>query len=353
MIDTMNYGRASQALLIYKTVTRRFIARTLKGENGGAGDWFADLVLTNLPGPVADRLKERVEGATEDGIITNRGSQEDRGPELFLEEAHFPRVVGKNWNAFRHVLKDRDTVLKQLRQIKKYRDEVAHANQAGSDQDATAIIEACRSVVVRFDSSAADQLAKLLAPPAVEEDSSGSVADDVQENGEPDVPSMVLGSPTAKDRVACIGLEDQPNAEGESTDSIVRDAQGNDGEDDVWEGVNRFQQERQRRVARLDALIQQFEQAGEAQDQIAKLKHTLCELGSTSDPDFDDTWGELNSLRWLYILPELVAEVIEATEGFGVSEDGIVSEAEFEAEGSNKSIGLKISLEVRGWYGPH
>lgn len=301
MIDTMNHGRVSQALLIYKTATRRFIADVLKRENGGIGDWFGDLVLTSLKGEKAERLKDKASEAAEEGSTKIRGGGEDEGPEKFLEETHFPHIVKENWKTFRHRLKDHDEVLRNLRQLKNDRDRVVHENgQPLSDEEAHEIIETCRSVVERFDSSAAKQLTELLNP---------------------------------------------PEPEGDSTDSLSADSPGCGEEESVWKGVKQFEREQERRRVRLDKLIRQFEQVGEEQHQIDELK-TRLEARSI-DSDLDDAWEELQSLRWLEIAPELITAAFgQMYGGFGIegTEDGW--KMDFSARSGSEEVYLQIAISV-------
>lgn len=347
MIDTTNHSRASAALLIYKTATRRFIARALKTQNGGTGDWFADLVLPSLSGPTAEHLKQRVEEATESGVIVSRGGQDDDGPERFLEEAHFPHIVKENWDAFRYSLRDRNAVLKRLRQIKGYRnDVVAHNNQPVSEDQVTDITQACQAVVELFDSSASDQLGELLTTPEVLQESSDSVSEVVLSSAQPEALDRVADlRKAAIDAGAPSGCP--PSDEARASGSTEGGGVPRSEEGGAWQGVLKFERERRRRAARLDRLLRQFVQAGEAQYQIEELKDTLEELGTESEQDLDDSWSELHSLRWLTILPELVAQVIEESGGFDTVANSRDGEVGFYAEGSSKSVDLKIILEVR------
>lgn len=312
----MNYGRASQALLIYKTATRRFIARTLKSQNGGAGDWFADLVLAKLSGPMCSNIK-RVMDESEEGTVKNRGGLEDEGPERFLEETHFPNIVGENWDAFRHSLKDRDTVLRQLRQIKKYRNEkVAHNSEPVLDEEVTEIIEACRSVVARFDSSAAEQLTELLSLPQVNDDAK---------------------------------VESSQSQEAEPAGSVSEQG-SSEGRDNVWREVDRFERERTRKLRRLHRLMRQFADLSAAYMHIDDLTHQVDKLRPIVELDInqgqlEEAQSDLYILLWDETAPDLLAELISTADlGDWADEQPFYGELMIQREHDGVEVEVKLSL---------
>ena len=313
MIETANHNRASAALLIYKTATRQFIARTLKSENGGAGDWFEDLVLAKLSKSQADRLRHLVDEAKQERAIKDRGGMEDEGPEAYLEESHFPDIVRHNWDSFRHSLKDRDSVVKRLRQIKSYRNEkVAHSSESLSQQEAIEIVRECQSMVMLFDSSASAQLDGLLNPA--------------------EAPSSSELEPTTSD-------------EGKSVTGVSESAQSFNLEMSAEDFMRHVRQEQQSRLRRLDELIRQFEQVGEELYQVDQLKASL--EARSIDTDLDDAWEELHSLRWLEIAPELVTAAFDQMHGgFGVEGTDDGWKLDFTAQGRSKEVYLQIIFSV-------
>lgn len=349
MTDALNYGRANQALRIYRNAARRLVARTLKRENRGAGDWFGDLVLAKLPRPLADYLEHQVRGAEEEGNVKSRGGNDHEGPERFLEEKHFPHIVQENWIAFRQSLGDRDSALRQLRSVRDYRNNrVAHENgQPLSEDEVIEIIEACLSIVQRFDSSASSQLTELLTKPEFDIGSADAVPTQVPRSDHSDVVGQVSRLSQTAAEVSASSVCPQQDEVDSSATTEEESSPGEAEDEGAWHGVMKFEQERRRRAARLDRLIRQFVQAGEAQYQVDELKDTLSELGSASEQDLEDTWSELHSLRWLGILPELITEVIEASSGFETLANARDGEVGFYVEGSSKSVDLRITLEVR------
>ena len=316
----MNHGRVSQALFIYKTATRHFIARTLKTQNGGAGDWFADLVLPNLPKPIAERLKDRVREAAEDGSIASRGGQDDEGPERFLEERHFPHIVKRNWDAFRHSLKERDVVLKQLRHIKGFRDDkVAHNSEPLSNEEVTEIVETCRSIVEKFDSAAAGQLTKLLTPPEVKDEAA-------------------VERSTGQEAEPAASVSEQETAE---------------GNDDVWREVNRFERERTRKQTRLHRLMRQFADLSEAYESIGELTYQVDKLRPVveleiAQDQLEEAQSDLYSLLWLETAPKLLAELMPTASAVDwENEQPFYGDLEIQHEHGGIEIQVKLSLVVR------
>ena len=346
MIDTMNHGRVSQALLIYKTATRRFIARVLKSENGGAGDWFGDLVLAKLRAEKRGRLEHALAESEEELAANGRGGgSEGEGPERLLEETHFPDIVNENWGAFRHALReDRSLIVRQLRQIKKYRDKKnAHNSEELSHKEAHEIIEACRLIVERFDTSAAAQLEELRNWPEPEDDFSGSVSEDALAEAGSDLTGASPGLPTLTETEDGDEEDRSQSEEDIVTDSKAEGAPGPGGEESVWDGAKRFELEREGRQARLDKLIRQFGQVWKEQNQIDELKATL--EARSIEIDLDDAWEELHSLWWLEIAPELVSAAFDTMYGgFGVegTEDGW--KMDFSARGGSEEVYLQISF---------
>ena len=327
MIDTTNHGRASEALLIYKTATRRFIARTLKNQNGGAGDWFANLVLPHLSRPIAERLKDQVDGAIEGGGMTSRGGREDEGPERFLEEKHFPRIVNGNWNTFRHSLKDRDAALSQFRQIRTFRNEkVAHNDQPVTDEEVIEIIETCGSAVAPFDSTAAQQLAKLLIPTSERE---------AAESPQPSSPSESDSNPTEQEGAESLSDSESWERVGRSYHEQVRE----------WEDAM------ERRIARF----LESADAAEALNHIADHVEEFALDIEIDQDSIDQARADLMILRWDELAPELVAlatkEIGTANQHWnqnGYTESGFTSGTiEFDYETPSGQVSIQIHVDVQ------
>ena len=271
MIDKMNYGRASEALRIYRSAMQTFIADTLERENAGAGDWFGNLVLANLPDYLREDLERQLASANAERETVNSNGEypEDKH---FLEERHYPHIVRENWDGFRHSLKDRSDVLNLLRKLKKYRDKrVAHNSRQLSDDQVTEIISACLSVVERFDANSACQLTELLNPPAFlpVSDSKFSAREDLSE------------------------MDDQSA---------------------VWTSVEQIEHERQTSWERVEQLIAHFLWAGEAMDQAELLERTLNTLGTYVEVDSDEITAELHGIRFGEIFQDLVAQAMPFVE---------------------------------------
>ena len=265
--DSMNYGRASEALRLYRFAMQAFIAETLSRQGGDRGDWFRNLVLAKLPGHLREDLERHM--PSED---THVGGGVALPPEQVLEERHYPHIVKKNWDVFRVRLRDYDEVMSLLRQLRKDRNEkIAHSSRPLSDVEASEIISSCKSVVELFDSSSSSQLAELLAP-------------------------SEFSSPS----------------EGES--SAIDDGTGIADQNDVWTSVEQIERQRQDSWKRVEQRIDHFLWAGEAMEQAEELERTLNTLGTDAEVDSDEIFAELHVIRFDQILRELVSEAMSFVE---------------------------------------
>ena len=303
MTEVMNYGRASEALRIYRSAMQSFISDTLRRENGGAGDWFADSVLAKLSAPLCDGIQRKLDDLEFEPANRGEGPA-DSAPESLLEETHYPGIISQNWSSFNQPLKDREEVLKLTRQLKKARNKkIAHSSRQLSDGEATEIIAACLSIVERFDSTSAALLNALLKP----------------------------SNPSHSPRL-------EGPAQGE--------ADKDEGQRDVWTAVEQIEKERSVAADRLDDLVDHFFWAGEAMDQADLLERTLNTLGTYVEVDSDEIAAELHGIRFVEIFKDMVIEAMPFME-LGETVAGTYSGSVHYSLPGSRLKGLVIEYELK------
>ena len=289
----MNYGRASEALRVYRLAMQTFIADTLDDEKGGDGEWFGNLALARLPRYLAEDLERHIASARAEREADTSNNEEIEAKHL-LEERHYPHIIRENWDRFRQSLKDRDEVLNRMRKLKRFRDKkVAHNSRQLSDEEAIEVISTCRSVVERFDASSTAQLTELLEPP------------ESLHSSQEEVP-----------------------------------------QEDIWTAAEKIEQDRRAAERRLEKLIDHFLWAGEAMDQAVVLERTLNTLGTDIEVDADEIFSELHWMRFGEILKELIAEAMPFAE-LDMTEAGAHSgRVHYSLEGS-KVESLVIEFDLK------
>ena len=308
MIETANYGRLSEALLIYQLAMQRYIARTLQTANNGAGDWFSDQVLTSLGG---DRRKN---------LERNRRELEDgTSPEQLLDATHFPDVLNENWDSFRLALKDRKQVLRQTRQIKKWRSSWAHPSEKAtgglSDADLDEKLQTCEAVVERFNSEAASMIRSLRS-----------------HNPEDATLPTSISVP-----------EDEPDSSKTNRNAVDEEANA------LREQVERWRQEQAVKVGHLRKKLERYQEAATRKAELYEMEFKLKELGSQATAVVQEEHDEAHIYQWEDCLVDLLRATFDAgyPHGHVVTDDGDGSGTiEFDVAEGNVRFDLTIKIDI-------
>ncbi len=306
MIDTVNYGRLSEGLLIYQIAMQRFIARTLRTANNGAGDWFRDLALTSLKG---DRLKNLERNLTE----TDDGSN----PEQLLDASHFPEVIDANWELFRGAFKDRNQVKSQTRRIRKWRPPWAHPSDKTTGELTNANVderlETCQLVVGRFDSEAAKRLETLRTRTNADADAAASN-------------SMA----------------------GDESTSPVTDNSEVDPELDAR--IEQWRAEHAEKVKRLRRKFRLYQQAAARKAALSVAERALADAESDLYEDVQEEWSEAHSFQW----DDCLAGLLQATFDAGYPRGHLVEDygngsgtIQFDVSERDLRFDIEIKIELR------
>ena len=157
---TSNAGRMGDGIAIYKQAMQGFIARSLRRQRGGKGDWFAEWVLPALHGPQRANLEAELARARSNGRIARKGSKGKSGPEQLLEPAHYQPIISVNWRAaFEDKIGDRKA-LTWMREIGEWRNVWAHQDNVDAS-DAFRLLDTCYRVLALCDGVAAENILAL------------------------------------------------------------------------------------------------------------------------------------------------------------------------------------------------